>query len=858
MAAMLILVEAQPRQASDGATRTVRLAGGGAAYPYYYAGEHWMAGITGLPTIITSLTFDGTDLGTGGVPQAAEIVWGTSSRADLADLAGLVWADALITVRIGPEGSLPPVALSGKVLTATVEDGGKLKIAMADPAADLKKPLLTDRYGGTGGLDGPADWAGTIKKRIWGRVWNVQGEPLDPVYNIYAFADPLRHLQAITAVRDKGAAATDLNLLPWQGSAAATLTALQAAAVPAGGGIACPSLACVRWWTQPAGDLTADIEGETEGGYVETAAGIASRLVSAVAGPSFAAGAIASANADRPAPVGWIAADESTTVAAMLDQLLGSVSILWALNASGQIELRRWAWGAPVASVQSHSVTRTTSYRPVGTRRLGYRRNEHKMARGSLAAIVLVSDVAFEDGSGLTETLGDLATAASDASTAAATAQAAANLANAGLADIAADNVLTPGEKPQVVLIYNVLVTEHSGIDGQASAYGITAEKTAYDDALTALLSYLSGLTAPYGWSDLTGNTNIVGPTFRGKFADVYAARQILLNAISAKAKVLADNAQADASAAGSAAASAAAAAAAAQTSANSANSAIADIAADNVLSAGEKAQVLLNYSVLVTEQAGIDAEAAAYSITTERTAYDNALTALLSYLAGLTAPTLWSDTSGNTNIVGPTFRGKFADVYGARQILLNAISAKAKALADGAATTATWSGIGGGSGTPTGSDVAVTISAGGGVASNQVTTPAIVAGSVSDAYFAQSANGTITGNSSVQVPLSFNVPMDFEGDIIIFCQVQLSAASGVSGYTGIRAYSGFNSTVSNPLVSGGVAGLVTLIGRLQIAAGTDWRPGYNYTFNLEFQVTSGSSGILPNGAKFIIFKRYR
>jgi hypothetical protein len=141
-----------------------------------------------------------------------------------------------------------------------------------------------------------------------------------------------------------------------------------------------------------------------------------------VAGPAFAAGTITSADTDRPAPVGWIAADESTTVSAMLDQLLGSVSIVWVLNAEGQIELRRWAWGASALSVQSHAVTRSASYRPVSSRRLGYRRNEHKMARGSLAAVVLVSDVAFEDGSGLAETLGDLATAASDAASAAASA----------------------------------------------------------------------------------------------------------------------------------------------------------------------------------------------------------------------------------------------------------------------------------------------------------------------------------------------------------------------------------------------------------------------------------------------------
>ncbi|WDF73478.1 hypothetical protein [Novosphingobium sp. KACC 22771] len=800
MAAQLILVEASPRQASDGAARTVRLAGGGAAYPYYYAGGHWMAGITGAPTIITSLTFDGTDLGSGGVPQAAEIVWGTTNRADLADLAGLVWADAPITVRIGPEGSLPPIALSGKVLTATVEDGGKLKIAMADPAADLKKPLLTARWGGTGGLDGPADWAGTIKRRIWGRVFNVQGEPLDAVHNIYSFADPLRHLQAITAVRDKGAAGP-LTVLAWAGTAEATFAALQAAAVPAGGGIVCPSLACVRWWTQPAGDLTADIEGETEGGYVETAAGIASRLVAAVDGPAFAAGTIASADADRPAPVGWIAADESTTVAAMLDQLLGSVSILWALNAAGQIELRRWAWGASALSVKSHAVTRSASYRPVSSRRLGYRRNEHKMARGSLAAIVLVSDVAFDDGSGLAETLGDIATAASDAASAAATAQAAANLANAGLADIAADNVLTPGEKPQVVLNYNVLVTEQSGIDGQAAAYGITTERMAYDNALTALLSYLSGLTTPYLWSNLTGNTDIVGPTFRGKFADVYSARQILLNAISAKAKVLADNAQADASAAASAAASAGAQAAAALASANAANAAIAEIASDNILAAGEKPQIIVDRYVLEAERSGINAQATIYGIGSEKTAYNNALDALSIYLSSLTSPVPWDYLSGPTTIDGPTFRGKFADCYTTRQALLNAISAKAKALADGAATTATWGGISGGGGRPSGSDVAGTVKSGGGVADGQVNTGAVISNAIS-APLQASTSWTIAWSGDLAWHNAASVTVSPAGSSSVF--VIIAVVRGTAEQSGFPAVLNLridNAGVGVPLI---------------------------------------------------------
>ena len=50
--------------------------------------------------------------------------------------------------------------------------------ALADPATSLKKPLLTARFAGTGGLEGPAEWDGQIRRRVWGRVWNLSGDPL--------------------------------------------------------------------------------------------------------------------------------------------------------------------------------------------------------------------------------------------------------------------------------------------------------------------------------------------------------------------------------------------------------------------------------------------------------------------------------------------------------------------------------------------------------------------------------------------------------------------------------------------------------------------------------------------------------
>ena len=112
------------------------------------------------------------------------------------------------------------------------------------------------------------------------------------------------------------------------------------------------------------------------------------------------------------------------------------------------------------------------------------------------------------------------------------------------LTDIASDNILSPVEKSTVIEDYNVITSEQSGIDSQATNYGVTTEKTAYDTAISALTTYLGTLTSPVAWNVTTGNTTIVGTTFRSKFSDVYTTRQTLLNKIASIAKTLADNAQ--------------------------------------------------------------------------------------------------------------------------------------------------------------------------------------------------------------------------------------------------------------------------------------------------------------------------
>ncbi|MES2987683.1 MAG: hypothetical protein V4808_07240 [Pseudomonadota bacterium] len=396
MTAPVILVEAHPRRTDTGAGVTVRLAGGGGSKPYHYSGAHWQGGLSGLPRIVAMIDFRGDDLGIGGVPQAMSLRWGPSRSAALAELAAYHWLDAAITVRVGPEGAFPPVLLAGKILEAPIAEG-VMTLALSDPAADLKKPLLTARFAGTGGVEGPVEWEGRIKSRVWGRRFNIEGDPIDPANNVYCYGDPAKAWQSIDAVRDKGAPAAALVLLLWQGSVSATFAALQAVAAPAGGGVVCPSIACIKWWTQPAGALCADVHGEIGAGYVETAAEIVERIVGVVAAVPFAPGTVADAVAARPAPVGWRVNDDTTTAADVVEKLLGDVSLVWVLEA-GEIILRRWEWGASVASAHSLDVTRKASFRPVGRRKLGYRKNEHVMSRDALAGIVLVSDISLEDG----------------------------------------------------------------------------------------------------------------------------------------------------------------------------------------------------------------------------------------------------------------------------------------------------------------------------------------------------------------------------------------------------------------------------------------------------------------------------
>ena len=267
-------------------------------------------------------------------------------------------------------------------------------------------------------------------------------------------------------------------------------------------------------------------------------------------------------------------------------------------------------------------------------------------------------------------------TAADNAATAAKNAQTDADEANSMLSDIANDNKLTAQEKQQTKKEWDVIVSEKPKNDASADKFGVS--KTAYGSAYTALSTYITPLL-----SDLSSTSNITGTEFRAKFKAYYDARTDLLNAISAKAKELADNAQEAADAAAESASQAIEDAAAAK---NAADKAQADVdaekermdewAADGKFSPSEKKQLKEELARIDGDKTQVTDGYTKYGLgtpTAYNTAYTNYRTAINDVVS----------SSSETVAIPSDFATKRTAYYTQKSAALTAISDAAKAYAD-------------------------------------------------------------------------------------------------------------------------------------------------------------------------------
>lgn len=267
-------------------------------------------------------------------------------------------------------------------------------------------------------------------------------------------------------------------------------------------------------------------------------------------------------------------------------------------------------------------------------------------------------------------------TAADNAATAAKNAQTDADEANSMLSDIANDNKLTAQEKQQTKKEWDVIASEKPKNDASADKFGVS--KTAYGSAYTVLSTYITPLL-----SDLSSTSNITGTEFRAKFKAYYDARTDLLNAISAKAKELADNAQEAADAAAESASQAIDDAAAAK---NAADKAQADVdaekermddwAADGKFSPSEKKQLKEELARIDGDKTQVTDGYTKYGLGTP-TAYNTAYTNYRTAINGVVS------SSSETVAIPSDFATKRTAYYTQKSAALTAISDAAKAYAD-------------------------------------------------------------------------------------------------------------------------------------------------------------------------------
>lgn len=362
----ILLIECHARRASDGAAQTLRLASGGVRADYF--GVQWLPALIELPVMGARLGFDGRSF----TAPVTSTVGGFSFSRNFKGLEGaqdLIWKGADITIWQGTPDNLS-VVWTGRAQGSSARDAA-IVVDLADPAEEMAKPLVDQRFAGTGGLEGGEDVEGRIKPRAWGLCENIPAILIDAPNNIWLLVDGP---STVHDVRDGGVAYIGPRV------DVADYAALAAEEIPSGGIGVCEALSLVKPWRVPRFTLTANITAGTAG----TAADIAQAMLGERTSLTFAPGVVAG-YVQQPSVSSYVA--DERTLAQEFDRLFGGLGSFWRFNSESEIELGLIDFAAPTLTFDKGvvSVTRARIIMPTYRRVLTYRPNYRPMSDGELA-----------------------------------------------------------------------------------------------------------------------------------------------------------------------------------------------------------------------------------------------------------------------------------------------------------------------------------------------------------------------------------------------------------------------------------------------------------------------------------------
>lgn len=317
------------------------VAGSDPDYPYFYDGRmvvdqlrferriQGRDGIGGLARVFAEVELVNTDGALDTLQQEYAIdgrrvqIWlgrPTWQRADF----GLVFSGVVNTLRT---------------------DLTRARFSLSDGISKLEQAVNATTYAGTGNLEGGTDLVGKQKPRAFGVVLNVPAVLVESTKLIYQVNDGA--IQDVTMVYDRGVQLT-------QSTDYTDTTDLLTNAPSAGQYRVLKTGGYFRLGATPAGTVTADVQGDATGSYVNTTGDIVQRLLDTadLTTSEIDTTSIAQLVSDQPAQVGiWIGA-EKRFISSVIDELLAGVGAFGGFSRYGTFSVglvREMSGRTPVA-----------------------------------------------------------------------------------------------------------------------------------------------------------------------------------------------------------------------------------------------------------------------------------------------------------------------------------------------------------------------------------------------------------------------------------------------------------------------------------------------------------------------------
>lgn len=344
-AEVVYLIEATVYDPALPGTRVLRYCSGGG---YVYGGNYYEPRIKHPGRLKRALFSEGKTSGPGQIGFGEVVLVNTDGALDALTTYGFDGRQLMIKRGFALGAMLSSVVLLAACgMEQATSSWDEVAIRVKDRKVELNVPLQANKYGGTNalpnGVDGTADIQGKPKPLLFGEVKNATPVCVNTSKLIYQLHDGA--LAAVSGVYDKGIPLT-------AGAVYASQAEMEATAPLAGQFRAWPAGGMFRLGSTPVAQLTADAtEGSTEADC--SAAKLAQRLAArAIAAGDIESTDVTALHAINSAIVGYYTNAE-TTVAAALDEVLGSIGGWYSFDTLGKLRMGRLdaPAGNPVATL---------------------------------------------------------------------------------------------------------------------------------------------------------------------------------------------------------------------------------------------------------------------------------------------------------------------------------------------------------------------------------------------------------------------------------------------------------------------------------------------------------------------------